>query len=134
MAEAELEEEKRQFDETMAFQREQADKKASSSANTSVDKSAITDKVLTGKGEDRNSDSDKAHALNDDTKKGNDNPPIDYKSLADAGYAGLSAAEIDKLVRQGVLEEYEEGGRLKFRLTESAKKQKELYNSLFNTR
>ena len=54
---------------------------------------------------------------NDDTKetvKGNNEPTVDMKSVLDLGYGPISAKQLDDLIRQGKVREYESGGKIKY--------------------
>ena len=119
-----LKEQIRQFNEQMAFQREQFEyqkakaagsgssggsgsikkssggSSSSSSGKKTISKSeaATIDAALTGKKSPKKSE-----------------PTVDMQSVLDLGYGPISATTLNRLVSQGKVEEYTEGGKLKYR-------------------
>jgi hypothetical protein len=49
-------------------------------------------------------------------------PTVDMKSVLALGYGPISAAKLDSLISQGLVTEYEEGGKLKYKRSGIAKK------------
>ena len=52
--------------------------------------------------------------------------PIDMDSVAALGFGNISAAELNELEANGVIESYVSGGKLKFRKKQSAKNQNQM--------
>jgi hypothetical protein len=138
---ASLAEEQRQYNESLAWQKSQAAAKAASSGGGGSGKSSSgggssIKKSSSGSSSKKSGGStiQKPNAKKagyTDTGSGNKNLPIDFNSITAAGYAGRSAAEINRLVEAGILEEYVAGGKRKFRKSSSAFKQEQLYKGLY---
>lgn len=119
-------ENKRQFNETMAFQREQfnwqkakaASSGGSSGGSASIKKSSSTSSGRGGSGV--NSKANVSAVNKDDTNKNSKKttthePIIDLESVLALGYGPISPAELNKKVEQGIIEEYVQHGKLKYR-------------------
>jgi hypothetical protein len=106
-----LAEEVRQFNETMAYN------KSKSSGSGSIKKSSGGSSKKTTVRDNRGTV--KTHGANAEVDKyinsGENRAPVDTDSLVRAGYAGKSAASIDEAVRKGILIEYVEDGKLKYK-------------------
>lgn len=134
---ASLAEQKRQHDENLAFQREQfnwqkeqAAAKASSGGSSGGGGSGRITKTTVSKAKASKDDLDEMRSIlsgkkNSGTEKqsqadknegGKDGGyELDTSSILKLGYGPISAKELDKLVRRGVVQEYVEDGKMKFR-------------------
>lgn len=66
-----------------------------------------------------------------EAKKGKgSNLTVDMNSVLSLGYGPISAARLNSLISQGLVEEYESGGKLKYRKSAPANKQNALYQSI----
>jgi hypothetical protein len=140
LQQAQLAEEQRQYNESLAFQKSQAaakaassggggggsssSKKSSSSSSSSIKKSSSSsgsssvNKTRTSKGD------------NDEKVKSSSNSKtIDMNSVLALGYGPISASRLDQLVKQGIVEQYTSGNKIKFRKTAYTNKQANLYRS-----
>ena len=114
---ASLAEEQRQFNAQMALEREQFEyQKAQNAAKSSGGGGGGGGGKIT-KDDDGDGKIEKVEGLKPSEKA----PEINMKSLIDLGYAGRSAAYIDNLVRQGVIEEYTKNGVINYRKAGSNK-------------
>ena len=113
-----LKEQIRQYNESMALQREQFEWQKAQAAKSSSGSGSITKSSSSG-----SSSSSKSNAATIDAAitgkktpaKSNNEPEVDMQSLVKIGLAGRSAEYIDGLIREGVLEEYIEDGKIKYR-------------------
>lgn len=137
---AALEEQKRQHDETLAEQRRQfnetmAAKNASSGGSGggggSIKKSG------SGGSKKSNTAISKTKETNTPTKLldnagsgGGGGVSVDMNSVLALGYGPISASRLNELVKSGIIEEYESGGKLKYRKTAKTNKQFSLYQKL----
>ncbi len=137
---AALEEQKRQHDETLAEQRRQfnetmAAKNASSGGSGggggSIKKSG------SGGSKKSNTAISKTKETNTPTKlldnagpAGGGGVSVDMNSVLALGYGPISASRLNELVKSGIIEEYESGGKLKYRKTAKTNKQFSLYQKL----
>ena len=122
---ASLEENKRQHNETLAFQREQFNwqkeqANKSSSGGSSINKSSSSSKS-SGKSSSTGSSGivkDKQatqHSIKDDSDGDAGKLKVDTKSITALGYGPISAAKLDELVESGIVQEYVEDGKIKFK-------------------
>ena len=121
---ASMAENKRQFDENMAFQREQFNwqkQKAAASGGSSGGSASIKKtKASSGGGSGVNSKANVSAVNKDDTNKNSKKttphePIIDLESVLALGYGPISPEELNKKVEQGIIEEYVQHGKLKYR-------------------
>jgi hypothetical protein len=123
--EASMAENKRQFNEQIALSREQFEwqkaqaakssssggsgtiKKSSSSGSSSGSSKSSSGKKTISKSQAK----DISNALTG--KKAS--VSVDMQSVLDLGYGPISASKLNSLISQGIVEEYTEGGKLKYR-------------------
>lgn len=117
-----LAEEVRQYNETMKFNQEQFDWQKAQAVKTATRKG--TTKTTSGGG---TANKGKATGTNKEVSKLKDNagtgnkgtkksePTVDMDSVIALGYGPISGAKLDNLIRKGIVEEYESGGKLKYR-------------------
>lgn len=126
-----LQEQIRQFNEDMAFKREQfeyqkeqdAERKATieklsggSSGGTSGGGSSMSVKMASGKKTISKSEAATIDAaLTGKKTPAKSEPTVDMSSVLALGYGQISAATLDRMIKQGKVEEYIEGGKLKYR-------------------
>lgn len=102
-----LAENKRQFDAQMAFQREQFEyQKAKAASSGSIKKSS---------GGSSSSSSGKKTISKSGAATIDSEPTVDMQSVLNLGYGPISAATLDRMIKQGKVEEYTSNGKLKFR-------------------
>ena len=141
---AQLAEEKRQYNESLALQREQfawqkeqAAAKASSSGGSSggsikKSSSSSSKKGSSSKGSSSSTISKKyakeeKRNQQDAAKKSSSSAvTVDMNSVLSLGYGPISASRLNELVSQGLVQEYRDGNKLKYRLTAKYLKQKSL--------
>lgn len=125
--EATLAENKRQFNEQMALSRDQFEwqkAKAAGSGGGSSGGSGSIEKSSSGSS--KKSSSGKKSISKSQTQKidaaltGKKSPKkesvsVDMKSVLNLGYGPISASKLNSLISQGIVEEYTEGGKLKYR-------------------
>lgn len=116
-----MEEEKRQYNETLALQKEQfAWQKAQAAKSASISKSSGSSKSNNGSGKtDRRSTkyasnkvvNNKNHSSNS-TNVSKGEPTPDMNSVLALGYGPISAAKLNELVKSGKVVEVEKNGKL----------------------
>ncbi len=119
---ASMAENKRQFDENMAFQREQFNwQKAKAAASggggggsSSIKKSSGSKKSSSTGSSGIVKDKQATKVSTKDSGGGGD-LTVDTKSVMALGYGPISAAKLDELVQKGVVSEYVEDGKIKFK-------------------
>jgi hypothetical protein len=120
---ASLAENKRQHDETLAFQREQfnwqkqkaASSGGSSGGSSSIKKSSGSSKKSSSGSSGIVKDKQATQVSTKDSGGGEKNLPIDKKSVLSLGQGPMSAEKLNKLVNAGVVQEYVDDGKLKFK-------------------
>lgn len=122
---ASMEENKRQFDAQMAFQREQFEyQKAKAAGSGSSGGSGSITKSSGGSSSKSSSKSSSGNkTISKSQAKDISNAltgkkasvSVDMQSVLDLGYGPISASKLNSLVSQGIVEEYTEGGKLKYR-------------------
>jgi hypothetical protein len=138
MEENKLAEEIRQYNETMAFQREQFNwqkaqaAKASSGGSSSGSSGRSSSQNTAKSGGRGSSKSTKVsgakklaqYIASKANKKNNKNntPTPDMASVLALGYGPISASRLNSLISQGLVEEYVDNGKLKYRRSGIAKK------------
>lgn len=130
----ELEEEKRQFNAQMAEEKRQFNVKNSGSSgvtsskgsSSSGSKKSTSTKPL--KSLKSSSSSKKAVHVDDviGEEKSAGAPTVDMNSVLALGFGPISESKLNSLVKSGVVQEYVSGGKIKFRLSAAAIKQKSL--------
>lgn len=118
---ASMAEQKRQFDANMAFQREQFNwqkQKAAASSSGGSGGSATIKKSSGKKSSGSKSSSSAISKSSGSTKKAvsKDEPTVDMNSVLKLGYGPISAKKLNSLVASGQVKEYEENGKLKYKL------------------
>ncbi len=122
---ASMAENKRQFDENMAFQREQFNwqKAKAAAASSGGGGGSATIKKSSGKkssGSKKVSSSKVTKAVNKDDADGkkttSKEPKVDMNSVLKLGYGPISASKLNSLVASGQVKEYEQNGKLKYKL------------------
>lgn len=113
-------EQKRQFNENMAFQREQFNWQKEQANKSSGGSSSINKSSSSSSGSGKKTIKDiikdtldkvKKTSKKDDTKE----LEVDMDSVLALGYGPISAAKLDELVESGQVIEYEENGKLKYK-------------------
>lgn len=125
---ATMAENKRQFDENMAFQREQFNwQKAKAAASGGSSGGSSTIKKSSGsKSSGKAGTSGKKISMAKDIKSANKetatkkerraaDPTVDMQSVLALGYGPISASKLNSLVSSGMVKEYEENGKLKYK-------------------
>ena len=107
-----LAEEQRQFDEQMAFEREQYEyeKEQASASKSSSSSGGSAKNATVSKSADSGTDDAAAAAA------------ATAQSIINLGYGPISSAKLDTLVLNGYVEEYEDNGVTKYRNSETKKK------------
>ena len=113
---AQLAEEQRQFNETMAFNKA----KATASGGGSGGGGGGSKKVSSG-------GSSKAKSTVRNNTVGKSDLTVDTQSVLALGFGPISASKLNSLVASGVVEEYESGGKLKYKKSASTLKQSMLF-------
>jgi hypothetical protein len=126
--EATLAENKRQFDAQLAFQKEQFayQKAKAASSGGSGGSGSIKKSSGSGSGSSSKSSSGKTTISKSEASKidaaltgkkapSKSQPSVDMQSVLDLGYGPISATTLDRLIKQGKVEEYTENGKLKYR-------------------
>ena len=117
---ASLAEQQRQHDESLALQKEQfAWQKSQAAAKSSSGSSDGTPKSAPIK------DDDNAAPINGDTEL-----KEDVNSVLALGYGPISAKQVEKLIQQGKVEEYQSGNTIKYRKTAAEKQKEELQKAM----
>ncbi len=125
IAEMELEEKARQYDESLKEEQRQFgilhpqneaiikdENESSDNADTgtaSITKSSSAIKEVSG------GDASSTQTTTNKNESKNDSLTIDMSSILALGYGPITAAKLDQLVREGKIIEYEEDGKLKYR-------------------
>ena len=112
-----------QFNETMKFQREQFDWQKSQAAKSSSGSSGGGSSIKKSSSSKKSSSNGSSGIVKDkqatkvSTKDsgGGDDLTVDTKSVMALGYGPISAAKLDELVQKGVVSEYVEDGKIKFK-------------------
>lgn len=116
---ASLAENKRQHDETLAFQREQFNwQKAKASSGGSSGGSSIKKPSGSSSSSSGGSAIQKDNTSSNSTvskKTTSKEPTVDMKSVTALGYGPISASKLNSLVESGQVYEYEENGKLKYK-------------------
>lgn len=137
---ASMAENKRQFDENMAFQREQFNwqkaKAAASGGGGGGGSSSI--KKSSGKKSSGSKSSSSAISKSSggsNTKKAvsKDEPTVDMNSVLKLGYGPISASKLNSLVASGQVKEYEQNGKLKYKLVFNGGKKRDGHSTSFKT-
>jgi len=142
---ASLAENKRQHDETLAFQREQfnwqkakynASSGGSSGGSGTIKKSSGSSTSSKGSTSAINKDDtgSKSTVSNKNTSKETKEPTVDMKSVLALGYGPISAAKLDEKVRSGQVKEYVENGKLKYKLVFPARGNTQGKGTTFKTK
>lgn len=122
--EAALAEEKRQYNKSLAlqkeqfaWQKEQAAKSSSLGGSSGEGSSSSTINKKYAKEEKRNQ--------KDSAKKQKDTAvTVDMNSVLSLGYGPISASRLNELISQGLVQEYRDGNKLKYRRTENTSNRK----------
>ncbi len=129
----ELEEKKRQFNAQMAeekrqFNAQNSAKGTTSSKGSSGSSSSSGNSKSTSKKSTKSSSGAKAVHVDDviGESKSSGSPTVDMNSVLALGFGPISESKLNSLIKSGVVEEYVSGGKIKFRLSSSALKQKSL--------
>ena len=119
-------EQKRQFNETMAFQREQFNwQKEQANKSGQITKTSSRGSYTSGNSK-KNTDSDNAYIKNTNAKitgnntktnKGSNEPTVDMQSVIDLGYGPIGPERLNQLIAQGEVVEYRDGNKLKYKRT-----------------
>lgn len=128
-----LAENKRQFDANMAFQREQwewqkAKAEAASSSGSSGGSSGGSKKITKSTGKASQGGGSNKGVIKGGSKSGkktkvsSSEPKVDMTSVMNLGYGPISAGRLNELIKQGLVKEYEENGKLKYKRSGFAKK------------
>ncbi len=122
---AALAEEKRQYNETMAWQKAQEAAKGTvggSSGGSGGGSSSKSSSSGSSKSSYSSSINNSSGSSSTNKKTWSDNPnnksskkTVDMNSVLALGYGPISAARLDQLVAQGLVEEYESGNKIKYR-------------------
>lgn len=127
--EASMAENKRQFDAQMALSREQFEwqkAQAAKSASSSGGSGSIKKSSGGSSSSSKKSSSGKKTISKSETKKidaaltgkkspKSQNVSVDMQSVLNLGYGPISAGTLDRLIKQGKVEEYTSNGKLKYR-------------------
>lgn len=113
-------EQKRQFNAQLALEKEKFAWQKAQAAKTSS--SSSISKSSSGSGSSKKYTKSSGGATIDQyknsqvvAKKESDGLTVDMQSVMDLGLGPISAAKLDKLVSEGIVEEYEQDGKLKYR-------------------
>lgn len=107
LQQAQLAEEKRQYNETMAFNKAQAAKSSSGSSGGSSGKVSSSKKSSSSSSPSYGISSSKTSSLKSNSAT--------MQSIANLGYGAISAAKLNSLIAQGLVEEYTQNGVTLFR-------------------
>lgn len=117
-----LKEQIRQYNESMAFQREQFEWQKAQAAKSSSGSSGGSGSIKKSSSGSSSSSSGKKTISKSEAKDISDrltgkkaSVSVDMQSVLDLGYGPISASKLNDLVSQGIIEEYTEGGKLKYR-------------------
>lgn len=109
-----LAEQQRQFDESMAFQREQFEwQQAQAAKSSSINKSSNSNKTSTKSTMQEGLQKVINKASNKVSNKAE--PEVDMDSVLALGYGPISASKLNELVSSGKVVEYEKDGKLKYK-------------------
>lgn len=134
-----LAENKRQFDANMAFQREQFNwQKAKAAASGGGGGGSSSIKKSSGKKSSGSKSSSSAISKSSggsNTKKAvsKDEPTVDMNSVLKLGYGPISASKLNSLVASGQVKEYEQNGKLKYKLVFNGGKKRDGHSTSFKT-
>ena len=124
-----LAENRRQYNESLAFQKEQfawqkeqANKKASSGGSGGSSGIKKTSSGGSRKYTKSSSDGIKKVATGSEKSSSSSSPKVDMASVLTLGYGPISAAKLNSLISQGLVTEYEEDGKLKYKRSSIARK------------
>ena len=135
-----LAEDQRQFNAQMALEREQfawqkaqaAAKSSGGSSGGSSSRKSSSERSV-GKSTKTSSIAKKAVSSTQSVAKkasGKKTPTVDMQSVLNLGYGPISEVKLNNLVERGLVEEYESGGKIKFRKSSYTNKQQQLYNTI----
>ena len=134
---ASLAEEQRQFNEQMAWNQSQAAARSSTGSSSKSGSSKVSSsKSSSSKGKSGINNSSRVEKLGpeknavikDEGSSGNSGgATIDMNSVLALGYGPISAAELNRLVSQGLVEQYTDGNKIKFRKSAYTNKQARLF-------
>lgn len=122
-----LAEQIRQYNESMAFQREQFEWQKAKAAGSGSSGGSGSAKKSSGGSSSKSSSGKKTISKSQAAKidaaltgkkspaKKSESVSVDMKSVLNLGYGPISATTLNRLVSQGKVEEYTEGGKLKYR-------------------
>lgn len=112
---AKLAEEQRQFNENLAFQKSKASSGSSTVKKSSGSSSGSSKSKKSSSGSSGSSINKSGSTSKSSSSKKSSEPTVDMSSVLGLGYGPISASKLNSLVSSGVVMEYEQNGKLKYK-------------------
>ena len=123
-------EEKRQFNATQASKNATITKSSSGSSGSSSSAKNYKKTISGGAAGKVSKDADKISDYVNTRNVKNTSVTVDQQSVLALGFGPISASRLNQLISQGLVQEYQSGNKLKYRLTAKYIKNKQIYNKL----